>query len=491
MAAQFDFVIRNGRVIDGTGAPGEIADVAFVKDRIAAIDRIPAGAGERELDVSGKAVAPGFIDAHTHDDLALMVTPEMSPKASQGVTTVVTGNCGISLAPLVPVRPPPPPLDLIGKADQYKYASFGDYLDALDASPAAVNSVSLVGHSTLRVDTMADLDRPATDAELARMRDRLRAALDDGAIGLSSGTFYPPAAAAPTEEVTALAEIAGEVGGIYATHMRDETDRVVESIAESVEIATKGGVPLIISHHKVAGKANHGRSVETLPVILEAMKHHDVGLDVYPYVAASSILLAARLSQAEKVIIAWSSKEPDAAGRDLVDIARDWGVSEVEAIERLNPAGAIYFLMDEADVRRILQCPETMIGSDGLPHDSHPHPRLWGTFPRVLGHYARDVGLFSLEEAVRRMTSLPASRFGLSGRGRLAPGAYADMVVFDADTIEDRATFDDPTQPAAGIDLVFVNGQIIWRDGGPTGARPGRALRRQSLQRERDAAVSQ
>jgi len=490
LAALFDLVIRNGRVIDGSGAPAENADVAIVKDRVVAIDRIPAGSAERELDVSGKVVAPGFIDAHTHDDLALMVTPEMAPKASQGVTTVVTGNCGISLAPLVAVRPPPP-LDLIGNADWYKFASFGDYLDALDASPAAVNSVSLVGHSTLRVGAMADLDRPATDEELAGMRDRLRRALDDGAIGLSSGTFYPPAAAAPTSEVTALAEVAGEAGGIYATHMRDETDNVVESIAESIEIATSGGVPLIISHHKVAGRANHGRTAETLPLILDAMKHHSVGLDVYPYVAASSILSASRFGQAEKVVIAWSSKEPDAAGRDLVDIARDWRVTEVEAIKRLNPAGAIYFLMDEEDVRRILRCPETMIGSDGLPHDSHPHPRLWGTFPRVLGHYVRDVGLFSLEEAVRRMTSLPASRFGLSGRGRLSPGAYADIVVFDADAIADRATFDDPTQPAAGIDMVFVNGQIIWRDGAPTDARPGRALRRQGLRREWDAAVSQ
>ena len=491
LQARFDLVIRNGRVIDGSGAPGVNADVAIVKDRVVAIDRFALGSGEREFDASEKTITPGFIDAHTHDDLALMVTPEMAPKASQGVTTVVTGNCGISLAPLVLIQPPPPPLDLIGKTDNYKFASFGNYLDALDASPAAVNSISLVGHSTLRVDTMDDLERPATDEELTRMSDRFRAALDDGAIGLSSGTFYPPAAAAPTEEVTALAKLAGNAGGIYATHMRDETDQVVQSIAESVEIATCGGVPLIISHHKVAGRANHGRTEETLPLILAAMKHHDVGLDVYPYVAASSILSEARFGQAEKVTIAWSSKEPDAAGRDLIDIARDWGVSEAEAIQRLNPAGAIYYLMDEEDVRRILQCPETMIGSDGLPHDSHPHPRLWGTFPRVLGHYARDVGLFPLEEAVRRMTSLPASRFGLSGRGRLAAGSYADLVVFDADTIEDCATFDNPTQPAAGIEFVLVNGQVIWRDGAPTGARPGRALRRQSLQHEWDMAVSE
>jgi N-acyl-D-amino-acid deacylase len=490
LPAKYDLVIRNGRVIDGSGAPAEEADVAIKEDRIVAIDRIPVGSGERELDVSGKVVAPGFIDAHTHDNLALMVMPEMSPKASQGVTTVVTGNCGISLAPLVPERPPPPPMDLIGNADWYKFASFGDYLDALDENPAALNSVSLVGHSTLRVGAMTELDRPATDEELSRMRDRLRAALDDGAIGLSSGTFYPPAAAAPTEEVAALAEIAGEADGIYATHMRDETVHVVESIAESVEIAKSGGVALIISHHKVAGRTNHGRTAETLPLILEAMEKQSVGLDVYPYVASSSILQAARVTESERVLIAWSRGEPEMAGRDLGEIARDWGMTEAQAIERLNPAGAVYFMMDEEDVRRILQCPHAMIGSDGLPHDLHPHPRLWGTFPRVLGHYARDVGLFSLEEAVRRMISLPAERFGLTGRGRLSPGAHADIVVFDADTVEDRATFEEPTTPAAGIDLVFVNGQLIWRDGAPTGTRPGRALRRQALQDERDRASS-
>ena len=491
LAARFDVVFRNARVIDGTGAGSEIADLAIEKDRIVEIDRAVSGNGDLEFDVSGRVVAPGFIDAHTHDDRALLVTPDMSAKASQGVTTVITGNCGISIAPLVlPDRPLPPPLNLIGEAAGDVFADFDGYMSALDESPAAINSASLVGHSTLRVGAMADLGRAANDEELARMRDQLRRALDDGAIGLSSGTFYPPAAAAPTEEVAALAEVAGEVGGLYATHMRDETDRVMDSIAESVAIAKQGGTPLIISHHKVAGRANHGRTRETLPLILDAMEDHSVGLDVYPYVAASSILVSSRIGQAERVLIAWSRGAPEAAGRDLDDIAREWGVSADDAVERLNPAGAVYFLMSEDDVRRVLAFPHTMIGSDGLPHDSHPHPRLWGTFPRVLGHYVRDVGLFSLEEAVRRMTSLPADRFGLAGRGRIAPGAFADIVVFDADEIEDRATFDAPTTPAAGIDLVLVNGRIVWRDGAPTGERPGRALRRQDLQDARKRAGS-
>jgi N-acyl-D-amino-acid deacylase len=478
VAVQFDLVLRNGRVFDGSGASSAIADVAVSGDQIVAIDNIPAGGAETEIDISGKAIAPGFIDAHTHDDRALLSAPDMSAKASQGVTTVITGNCGVSLAPLTLQGDPPPPLDLIGDRDWYKFEKFGDYLDALDASPPALNAACLVGHSTLRVGAMDDLDRAASDAELAVMRGRLQEALDAGAIGLSSGTFYPPSKAAPAGEVAALAELAGAAGGVYATHMRDETDHVMDSIEESVEIAETGNVPLIISHHKVAGKNNHGRTRETLPLILDAMKRHEIGLDVYPYVASSSILNAGRAAQSERVLIAWSSGTPEAAGRDLADIARDWGVTEAEAVERLNPAGAVYFLMSEDDVRRVLQFPHSMVGSDGLPHDRHPHPRLWGTFPRVLGHYARDLGLFSQEEAVRRMTSLTADRFGLTGRGRIATGAYADLVVFDPDTIADRATFETPEVPASGIDIVFVNGEIVWRNGASTGARPGRALRR-------------
>ena len=487
MAQSYDLVLRNAHVIDGTGTAARPADVAVRGDRIAAVGSIPQGAGETEFDLRGMTLAPGFIDVHTHDDRALMATPEMPAKASQGVTTVITGNCGISLAPLLRHGiAPPPPLDLIGDAAAYRFGRFGDYFDALDRAPAALNAACLVGHSTLRVGAMEDLGRPANDAETDAMRTALRGALDDGAIGLSSGTFYPPAAAAPTSEVSALAEVAGAAGGLYTTHMRDETDGVMASLDESFEIARVGGLPLVVSHHKVSGRANHGRSRETLPHILAAMERQPVGLDAYPYIAASSILSAARAATAEKVLIAWSESVPEASGRDLADLARDWDVSMDDAVARLLPAGAVYFLMDEEDVRRILAFPHTMVGSDGLPHDRHPHPRLWGTFPRVLGHYVRDVGLFSLEEAVRRMTGLPAARFGLGKRGRIAEGFHADITVFDADEIADRATFEAPAVPAAGIGLVIVNGQIVWRDDAPTGARPGRALRRQELMRERD-----
>jgi N-acyl-D-amino-acid deacylase len=238
----------------------------------------------------------------------------------------------------------------------------------------------------------------------------------------------------------------------------------------------------------VAGPANFGRSRETLPKIAGAMAQQAVALDAYPYAASSTVLRPDWVREGTRVLVTWSVPEPAEAGRDLADIAAGWGVDRQTAAARLMPAGAVYFSMDEADVRRILAFEHTMIGSDGLPHDSHPHPRLWGSFPRVLGHYARDEGLFTMQEAVRRMTSLPAAKFGLANRGCLRAGAYADITVFDPGTIIDRASFAEPKTPAAGIDLVVVNGHVVWQDGAPTGARPGRALRRQQMQAE--AALS-
>lgn len=483
-----DLVLRNGQVIDGSGEPPRRADVAVIGDRIVAVGDIPAGAGAREIDVAGRAIAPGFIDVHTHDDRALFATPDMAMKVSQGVTTVITGNCGVSLAPLTLAGDPPPPLDLIGGQGDYRYPSFAAYLDALDAAPAALNAAALVGHSTLRVGVMADLDRAATPAEVEAMRARLAEALDAGAIGFSTGLAYAPSAHAPTGEVVALAELLHAAGAIYTTHMRDESDHVMDSLDESFAIGRAVGVPVVISHHKVAGPANFGRSRETLPKIAGAMAQQPIGLDAYPYAASSTVLRPDWVREGTRVLVTWSTAAPAQAGRDLADIAAEWGVDRQAAAARLMPAGAVYFSMDEADVRRILAFEHTMIGSDGLPHDSHPHPRLWGSFPRVLGHYAREEGLFPMAEAVRRMTGLPAAKFGLANRGRIRPGAYADITVFDPETIIDRASFAAPKTPAAGIELVLVNGQVVWQDGAPTGARPGRALRRQAMQAE--AALS-
>jgi N-acyl-D-amino-acid deacylase len=482
MSERFDLVLRGGTVMDGTGRAGFSADVGISGDRIAAVGDVPTGAGTAEIDVAGRVVAPGFIDVHTHDDRALLATPDMAMKARQGVTSVDVGNFVVRLAPLTLPGAPPPPLDLLGDRGDYRYGRFADYLAALDAAPPAINAACLVGHSTLRVGCMEALDRPASADEIEAMRGRLQEALDAGAVGMSSGLFYAPANPAPASELTALAELLRPAGAVYTTHMRDESDHVLDSLDETFATARDAGVPVVISHHKVVGTRNFGRTEETLPRIAAAMAEQPVGLDAYPYIASSTVLRAQMIPLAQKILITWSKSRPEAAGRTLAAIAAEWGIGQEEAAARLQPAGAIYWTMEEADVRRVLGFPHTMIGSDGLPHDRHPHPRLWGSFPRVLGHYSREVGLFPLEEAVRRMTSLPAAKFGLAGRGRLAPGYAADVAVFDPATVADRATFEEPTRPAAGIELVLVNGEPVWRDGGPTGARPGRALRRQALQ---------
>ena len=472
-----DLVIRNARLIDGTGGPAYPGSLAVNDDRISAIGDLDALSAGSEIDAGGRVLCPGFIDVHTHDDRALLADPLMVNKISQGVTTVVAGNCGVSLAPLAIERRPPPPLDLIGEEAGMFFADFGVYLGALDRDPPAVNALCQVGHSSLRVGAMDSLERPASTAEVRLMRERLEAALAAGAAGFSTGLFYPPAKAAPTEEVIELARVLHDAGAFHSTHMRDEADLITDSLAETFRIGREANVPVVISHHKCAGQANHGRSRETLALIHQARMHQRLGLDAYPYIAGSTMLDASRMMGASKVLVTWSRPHPEVAGRDLAEIAAEMGLSLAEAAERLRPAGAIYFMMDEDDVQRILAYPHTMIGSDGLPHDEHPHPRLWGTFPRVLGHYARELGLFSLETAVHKMSGLSAGRFGLHDRGVLRPGACADLVLFDPATVIDRATFEAPKLPSTGIERVWVNGRAVWDGAAATGERPGRALR--------------
>jgi N-acyl-D-amino-acid deacylase len=402
----------------------------------------------------------------------------MAMKVSQGVTTVVVGNCGVSLAPWIVDGPPPPSLDLTSGKGSARFATFGAYLDAIDRQGAALNAACLVGHSTLRAGAMDSFDRPATGTEIAAMRALLGEALDAGAIGLSTGLYYKTANAAPRSEVESLAELLAPAGALHSTHMRDEGDHVTDAMDEAFAIGRHAGVPVMISHFKVTGLQNFGRSRETLAKFATAMAQQPLGLDVYPYPASSTELDPDFIEGDTPIMVTWSQSEPKAAGRYLDDIAREWGVDRLAAARRLMPAGAVYFEMDEDDVRRILSFRETMIGSDGIPDDSHPHPRLWGTFPRVLGHYVRDVGLLTLPEAIRRMTGLPAERYRLKDRGRLLPGCWADLVLFDPATVIDRATFENPKLPAAGIDAVFVAGQPVWQNGKSTGARPGRALRR-------------
>jgi N-acyl-D-amino-acid deacylase len=478
---QPDLVIRDALLIDGSGSPGVRGDLAVKDDRIVAIGDLATVKGGREISAKGLALAPGFIDTHTHDDRALLSDPLLPCKISQGVTTVITGNCGISLAPLSITRYPPPPLDIIAREPEQFFASFDEYLSALDRDPPALNAACQVGHTTLRAGAMDAFNRPATADEIAAMRRALEASLEQGAIGMSTGLYYPPAKDAPTEEVIELAKPMRAYGGIHTTHMRDEASHLIQSVNETIAIGKAADVPVVISHHKASGTQNHGLVKNSLKLIDEARKSQALGLDVYPYVAASTMLDARRIAASSKIIVTWSKSMPEHAGQPLDAIAEKLGCTMEQAVEKLIPAGAIYFMMSEDDVRRVLSYPHTMIGSDGLPHDQHPHPRLWGTFPRVLGHYVRDVRLFPLEEAVRRMTALPAAQFGLKDRGMLRPGAYADLVLFDPATIADTATFEKPKTPAAGIARVMVNGRTVWCDGAATGERPGRALRRGAL----------
>ena len=481
MTLNCDLIIRDATVFDGTGAPRFNADVGVTGDRIVAVGGLGATAAGREVIATGKALAPGFIDAHTHDDRAVLCGPEcMLCKMSQGVTTVVVGNCGISLSPVRMKARPVPPLDLLGDETWWTFDSFGEYADHLARHRSPVNTVALIGHMSLRVEAMGgDTQRAATDREAAHMQRRLAEALAQGASGFSTGLYYPPNMQAPTDEVIAVAEALRDAGGLYVTHMRDEANDVLASIEETLRIGRAVNAPVVISHHKCSMPENYGRSVETLPQIDAAAAVQRVDFDVYPYAAGSTVLMPERLRPDVPVQITWSVPHPDLAGRMLDDIARDWGTTPREAAERLLPAGAIFFQMDEQDVQRILAHRLAMIGSDGLPHDTFPHPRLWGTFPRVLGHYARDLGLFSMEAAVHKMTGHTADVFGLIDCGVIRAGARADLVLFDPATVRDAATFAEPTRPAHGILETWINGQSAYVAGtGATAARAGRLLTR-------------
>ena len=468
-------VLCGGSVIDGTGADRFVADVRIDGDRITAIGPNLVAPDAEAIDVAGLVVAPGFIDVHTHDDQIVLADPRMLPKISQGVTTVIVGNCGISLAPLVHADVPPP-LNLLGGNDKYIYPTMAAYVAAVRRAQPAVNVAALVGHSTLRVATMEDPYRAATSAEQTRMVELLREGMEEGAIGLSSGVFYATGAAADVDELALLAGIAGDAGGIYTTHIRNEMNEIFVALDEAFDTARRGHVPLVISHHKCAGPQNWGRTTQTLAHIDAARARQPVGLDAYPYVAGSTILRADLVDGVIDVVVTSSVPHPEMAARHLSDIAAEWKCTQQEACERLQPGGACYFQMREDDVERVLRYPATMIGSDGLPHDRHPHPRLWGTFPRVLGHYSRDLELFPLEIAVHKMTGLSARRFNLQQRGELRAGWFADVCVFDPATIHDVATFEQPQAISRGIDHVVVNGAITFRRGQAGLGRAGRFL---------------
>ena len=474
---QADLIITNALLVDGSGAEPVRGHLAIKDERIVAVGDFPCPEGIPTLDAAGRVLAPGFIDSHTHDDGYLLAHPDMTPKVSQGITSVVTGNCGISLAPLAQPEVPQP-LDLLGPNELFRFSTFAQWVDALREDPAATNVIPLVGHTTLRVAVMGDdIGRAADETERQAMRELLDEALEAGAFGVSTGTFYPPAAAAPTDEIIDVCAPMADRQAIYATHLRDEADHIVPAIEEALEIGRAVNARVVFSHHKLAGGKNHGRSRETLDLITKAAANQPVCLDCHPYPATSTMLRLDRVRIASRTMITWSRGYPEATGRDYADVQAELGLNDDEMLERLAPAGAIYFLMDPDDVRRIFEHPLTMVGSDGLPFDPHPHPRQWGTFTQVLRRLVREEGILTLAAAIHRMTGLAADQYGLTERGLLKPGYYADLVLLDPDRVNDLATFEHPVQASQGIDGVWVNGQSVWDGSQASGQRPGQVLR--------------
>lgn len=469
----FDTIIKNVEVFDGSGADSFIADVAIHHGRIEQLGLLYDGQAKNTLDGTGLALAPGFIDVHTHDDTNVIRFPECIAKISQGVTTVIVGNCGISASPTVLTAEPPDPMNLLGSQHDFQYPTFASYAEAVEKAQPAVNVAALVGHTTLRNSVMDRLDRTASDDEISAMRVMLNQAMAEGALGLSSGLAYASAKQATTHEVMRLAEVLALHRGIYTTHMRTEFDAIMEAMQEAFETGRHARVPVVISHLKCAGAGNWGRTVEILDLMDTVAQHQDVCCDCYPYSASSSTLDLKQVTEDFDIFITWSEPMPDMAGKTLKAVAKALDLSLMEAAKALQPAGAVYHCMDEEDVKRVLKYRLTMVGSDGLPNDPHPHPRLWGTFPKVLGHYCREEKLFSLSEAIHKMTGMSAKRYNLKGRGAIHIGAHADLVLFNPKTIKDTATFENPISMAQGIESVFVNGELSYAKGEVTDNRHG------------------
>jgi N-acyl-D-amino-acid deacylase len=516
--APFDLVIRRARIVDGAGGPWFRGDVAVRGGRIARVGRVEARHAAREIDAADRVLAPGFIDVHMHVESELPVRPDAENLVADGVTSIVTGNCGASETRL------------------------SDWFGRLRTAGIAVNVASLVGHNSIRRDVVGAENRPPSARELASMQSLVHRAMEEGAVGLSTGLIYVPGSFAAPEEVAALAKTAGASGGIYATHMRSENERVLEAIDESLAAARSAQPPLEISHFKVTAKPLWGLSVRMLEKVENARTAGvDVTLDWYPYTATSTTLdvllpnqalaagpegsrkaLAKRLKSprqrraiAEEMfdrihgalgrdhldyaVVAVATFDASLAGKSLREInlaaggARaDTLRSEIETVLDLCARGAafgrgsgacgahmVFHVLDEGDIERIFASPLTMVGRDGgvpEPGVEKPHPRSYGTAARVLARYVRERGVVRLEEAVRRMTSLPAQRFGFSDIGLVREGFRADLVLFDPAQVQDLATFEDPHQLSRGFDVVLVDGRFV-RDGGrPTGARPGRIL---------------
>jgi len=478
--AQYNLLIRGGRLLDGTGAPAVDADIAVKDGKIHAI----GDAGNdtaRTIDASGMTVAPGFIDVHCHDDIALINTPALDFKTAQGMTTAICGNCGLGAAPAnehVKEFFSRGIEGVLGPVQDFSWQTISEFYDAVRAAKPSPNAAFLVPHGTLRVSTIGWENRYPTDAELNEMKEHLAEGMAAGAVGMSTGLVYVPGAFAKTAELIELNRVVAEFGGIYVSHIRNEGPGLLDAVAEAIRIGEEAGTAVQISHHKASGRDSWGGTKDSLALIDEARARGvDVTMDAYPYTAASTALAAltrngrlVRQLDPHDVMVASVKYQHEYEGRRLDEIADLMDLPLEDAIPKLlndedQAVVAVMFIMDEADVRRVLQHPQCMIGSDGIPSPTgKPHPRLYGTFPRVLQRYVREEGILSLEEAVRKMTSLPAQTFKLEGRGVLKEGAWADIVVFDPETITETSTYEDPRQYPTGISHVIVNGEIVVED---------------------------
>ncbi|MGY4706567.1 N-acyl-D-amino-acid deacylase family protein [Candidatus Bipolaricaulota sp. J31] len=527
----FDTVIADVRIVDGTGSPWFHGWIGIKDGRIVKVGRGSPGKGHQTLKGRGLVACPGFIDIHGHSDLTLLLNPTAESKVHQGVTTEVIGNCGYSLAPLTErsLKELRATAGRLGQEVSWDWRGFGEYLARLGRT--SLNVAPLVGHGTVRLAVLGPEDRDPTPEELAEMERLVNMAMEEGAFGLSTGLIYPPGCFAGTEELTALARAARRHSGLYSTHIRGEGDTLVEAVREAIRIGEEAGVRVQISHHKAVGERNWEKVKETLRLMEEARARGvDVACDVYPYHASSTTLTACfppwahrggleellrrlgdpaareeirrsifedagwenflRQGHWENILISGvrTERNRDLVGKSLQEIARLRSEDPFDALcdlvlEEEGDVSMVVFEISPEDVRHVLGHRLSCVGSDGLclsPQgplgEGKPHPRSYGTFPRVLAKYVREEGLFPLEEAIRKMTSLPARRIGLWDRGLIAPGFAADIVVFDPERVADQATFEEPHRFPVGIEHVLVNGEPVVERGEHTGAMPGRVL---------------
>ena len=519
----FDIIIKNGRIIDGTGNPWYKADVGISGDRVESIGDLSESSYGRIIDAEGLIVAPGFIDTHSHSDIVTLFDPRVESKIRQGVTTELVGNCGNSAAPINElVREMWEKRikrrfgdDFVARA---RWETMAEYLDLVDAQGASYNFAALVGHGTVRANVMGQEDRAPTEAELEEMKGLVASAMQDGAFGLSTGLIYIPGAFAETEEIIELTKVVAEHDGLYFSHIRGEGETLLKSVEEAIRVGREAGVPVQIAHFKATGEPNWGKTVDSLRLVAEGRaKGVDVVFDQYPYIASSTGLSSrlphwaqeggsdvmlerlrdpatrkkikdALTPNLNSIMIASAKNNTQYEGMRVTEIAEKEGKDSRDVVFDLLLAEEaqvqiVSFGLSEEDVRRVMRSPYGMVGSDGsaiAPHgilgEGKPHPRSYGTFARVIGHYVRE-GVLSLQEAVRKMTSAPALHLGLKDRGLLREGYKADITIFDPEKVKDEATFIDPHQFASGIPYVIVNGTVVIDEGEHTGELPGVVIR--------------